>query len=296
RSVHGRHLCNECVPAVGTVIDDHVHSSRRACARGPGGKLHARRRRAGGLHADGRSGDRPHRHRDCSRRGRHGCLGNRAARRGAVRCRRRRRGQSLGDGNGHGAGRRRRLAAGGPRSRGERQVAHMLWRTANFQRPTSKKYSLEQFEGYTFVELIVVVTILLILASAVLPLAQVTAQRQREVELRRELREIRMAIDKFKDAVDVGQIPTTELKPDNEGYPPDLETLVEGVSAANDATGRKLKYLRRIPIDPMTNSMEWGLRSYQDKPDTTSWGGQNVFDVFTKSGATALDGTKYRDW
>ncbi|HXD18360.1 MAG TPA: type II secretion system protein [Vicinamibacterales bacterium] len=172
----------------------------------------------------------------------------------------------------------------------------MLWRTANFQRPTSKKYSLEQFEGYTFVELIVVVTILLILASAVLPLAQVTAQRQREVELRRELREIRMAIDKFKDAVDVGQIPTTELKPDNEGYPPDLETLVEGVSAANDATGRKLKYLRRIPIDPMTNSMEWGLRSYQDKPDTTSWGGQNVFDVFTKSGATALDGTKYRDW
>ena len=150
--------------------------------------------------------------------------------------------------------------------------------------------------GYTFVELLIVVTILIILASAVLPLAQVTSQRQREAELRRDLREIRTAIDKFKDAVDVGQIPPTELRPDNEGYPPDLETLVEGVTMAGDASGRKLKYLRRIPIDPMTNSMEWGLRSYQDKPDTSSWGGQNVFDVYTKSGATALDGSKYRDW
>src|SRR6267143_7022213 len=151
-------------------------------------------------------------------------------------------------------------------------------------------------EGYTFVELIIVVTILLILASAVLPLAQVTSQRQREAELRRDLREIRTAIDKFKDAVDVGQIPSTELRPNSEGYPPDLETLVEGVSAAGDASGRKLKYLRRIPIDPMTNSLEWGFRSYQDKPDTSSWGGDNVFDVYTKSGATALDGSKYRDW
>ena len=127
--------------------------------------------------------------------------------------------------------------------------------------------------GYTFVELLVVVTILLILASAVLPLAQVTAQRQREAELRRDLRDMRTAIDKFKDAVDTGQIATTELKPENEGYPPDLETLVDGVTAANDATGRKLKYLRRIPIDPMTNG-EWGLRSYQDKPDSTTWGGR----------------------
>ncbi len=151
-------------------------------------------------------------------------------------------------------------------------------------------------EGYTFVELLIVVTILLILASAVLPLAQVTSQRQREAELRRNLREIRTAIDKFKDGVDTGQIPTTELKPDNQGYPPDLETLVEGVARANDASGTKLKYLRRIPIDPMTNSMEWGLRSYQDKPDSTSWGGQNAFDVYTKSGGTGLDGTKYRDW
>jgi general secretion pathway protein G len=150
--------------------------------------------------------------------------------------------------------------------------------------------------GYTFVELLIVVTILLILASAVLPLAQVTSQRQREAELRRSLRETRTAIDKFKDAVDLGQIPTTELKPNSEGYPPDLDTLVDGVTAANDASGRKLKYLRRIPIDPMTSSTEWGLRSYQDKPDSTSWGGQNVFDVYSKAGGTALDGTKYRDW
>src|SRR5512144_2875663 len=150
--------------------------------------------------------------------------------------------------------------------------------------------------GYTFVELLIVVTLLMILASAVLPLAQVTSQRQREAELRRNLREIRTAIDKFKDAVDTAQIPTTELRPENEGYPPDLDTLVEGVTRANDATGTKLKFLRRIPVDPMTSGMEWGLRSYQDKPDSTSWGGQNVFDVYTKSDGTALDGTKYRDW
>ena len=150
--------------------------------------------------------------------------------------------------------------------------------------------------GYTFVELLIVVTVLMILASAVLPLAQVTSQRQREAELRRNLREIRTAIDKFKDAVDTGLIPTTELRPDNEGYPPDLDKLVDGVAIANDATGRKLKFLRRIPIDPMTNDTEWGLRAYQDRPNSTSWGGQNVFDVYTKSTATALDGTKYRDW
>jgi general secretion pathway protein G len=150
--------------------------------------------------------------------------------------------------------------------------------------------------GYTFVELLVVITILIILASAVLPLAQVSSQRQREGELRRSLREMRTAIDKFKDGVDTGQIPTTELSPGSEGYPKDLESLVEGVTAANDATGRKLKYLRRIPMDPMTNSSDWGLRSYQDKPDSTSWGGQNVFDVYSKANGTALDGTKYRDW
>jgi general secretion pathway protein G len=151
-------------------------------------------------------------------------------------------------------------------------------------------------QGYTFVEVVVVSAILLILASAVLPLAQVTSQRQREAELHRTLREMRTAIDKFKDAVDSGQIAVSELEPGSEGYPPDLETLVDGVNAANDASGRKLKYLRRIPIDPMTNGMDWGLRAYQDKPDSSSWGGHNVYDVYTRSTATGLDGTKYRDW
>ena len=149
--------------------------------------------------------------------------------------------------------------------------------------------------GFTFIELVVVTTILLVLASTVMPLAQVTMQRQREAELHRALREMRTALDKFKDAVDQGLIPSTELEPANEGYPPDLETLVDGVSVANDASGRKLKFLRRVPIDPMTKD-EWGLRSYQDEPDSRSWGGQNVFDVYTKSDGTALDGTKYRDW
>lgn len=150
--------------------------------------------------------------------------------------------------------------------------------------------------GFTFIELLVVTTILLILASAVMPLAKVTVQRQKEVELRRYLREMRGAIDKFKDAADAGLIGAFDIKAGSEGYPPDLETLVEGVSVVNDQSGRKLKFLRKIPIDPMTRSMEWGLRSYQDRPDSTSWGGQNVYDVYTTSTGTALDGTKYRDW
>ncbi|HEX6975091.1 MAG TPA: hypothetical protein VF147_11860 [Vicinamibacterales bacterium] len=139
-------------------------------------------------------------------------------------------------------------------------------------------------------------TLLLILASAVMPMAKVTMQRTREAELRRALREMRTAIDKYKDAVDSGQISNLDVKVGSEGYPPDLDTLVEGVTAANDATGRKLKFLRRIPLDPMTNSTEWGLRAYGDKPDSTSWGGSNVYDVYTKAEGTALDGTKYRDW
>jgi general secretion pathway protein G len=150
--------------------------------------------------------------------------------------------------------------------------------------------------GYSFVELLVVVTIVLVLASGVLPLARVTVQRQREIELRRVLRELRTAIDKHKDAVDTGQIGGTDVKTGNEGYPADLQVLVDGVTAANDASGRKLRFLRRIPIDPMTKTTDWGLRSYQDKPDATNWGGQNVFDVYTKSTGTALDGTRYRDW
>ena len=123
-----------------------------------------------------------------------------------------------------------------------------------------------------------------------------TSQRQRESELRTALRQMRTAIDKFKDAADAGRIPSTEVEAGSEGYPPDLETLVEGVTLLNDQSGTKLKFLRKIPIDPMTRSTEWGLRSYQDKPDSTTWGGQNVFDLYTKSTATALDGTRYRDW
>jgi general secretion pathway protein G len=155
---------------------------------------------------------------------------------------------------------------------------------------------LKSSRGFTFVELLVVSTLLIILASAIMPMARVTMQRQREAELRRGLREIRTAIDKFKDAADAGLIGAFDLKTGAEGYPADLELLVEGVSVVNDQSGRKLKFLRRIPIDPMTNSTDWGKRSYQDKADATTWGGQNVFDVYTKSKGTALDGTKYIDW
>lgn len=150
--------------------------------------------------------------------------------------------------------------------------------------------------GYTFVELLVVSSILMILASAAMPLAKVSAIRTREAELRRDLREMRTAIDKYKDAADNGQIGQLEIKAGSEGYPTDLEVLVEGVAANNDATGRKLKFLRRVPVDPMTGKAEWGKRSYQDDAKATRWGGQNVFDVYTTSEGTALDGTKYRDW
>ena len=150
--------------------------------------------------------------------------------------------------------------------------------------------------GYTFIELLVVSAIVMLLASAVMPLARVTSTRQREAELRRALREMRTAIDKYKDAADAQQIASLEIKVGSEGYPADLDVLVEGVSVQNDATGRKLKFLRRIPVDPMTHSNEWGKRSYQDAPDASRWGGQNVFDVYTTFDGTALDGTKYRDW
>jgi general secretion pathway protein G len=150
--------------------------------------------------------------------------------------------------------------------------------------------------GYTFIELIIVSSMILVLAAAIMPLSRVTMQRTREAELRRALREMRTAIDKFKDAADQGQIGTLDLKAGAENYPPDLQTLVDGVAAANDATGRKLKFLRRVPVDPMTRNIEWGLRSYQDDPKSTRWGGQDVFDVHTTSEGTALDGTKYKDW
>ena len=155
---------------------------------------------------------------------------------------------------------------------------------------------ITRVEGFTFIELLVVTTILLILSAAVLPLARVTVQRQREIELHRALREIRAAIDKYKDSVDNGLIGSVDVKVGSEGYPPDLDTLVEGVSVANDASGRKLKFLRRVPIDPMTNSTEWGMRAYGDKPDSTSGAAATSTTCTRRRKARRSDGTKYRDW
>src|SRR5215472_12938845 len=143
--------------------------------------------------------------------------------------------------------------------------------------------------GFTLIELIVTVFIISILVGVAVPLARNSIKRQKEVELREALRDIRTAIDKFQDASARGLIP---VKVDTEGYPEKLQMLVDGVDM-NGTVGKKLKLLRRIPIDPMTNSTEWGMRSYQDDPKNSSWGGQNVFDVYTKSQGTAMDGTKY---
>jgi general secretion pathway protein G len=144
--------------------------------------------------------------------------------------------------------------------------------------------------GFTLLELIVAATILSILTMMALPLARVTIQREKEKELREALWQIRDAIDRYKDAAEQGKFQT---KVESQNYPPDLETLVKGVEAQG---GKKIRFLRSIPRDPMTKSTEWGLRSMQDDPDSDSWGGQNVFDVYTKSQGTALDGTKYKDW
>jgi general secretion pathway protein G len=151
--------------------------------------------------------------------------------------------------------------------------------------------------GVTYLELIAVSAIVIILASAVLPLGRVAVKRQRELELRRALRELReRGIDKYKQAVEQGLIGGTEVKVGNEGYPPDLETLVKGVTRVGASADRKLKFLRRIPKDPITGTDEWGLRCYQDDPDSTSWCGDNVYDVYSKSTAKALDGTTYNTW
>lgn len=150
--------------------------------------------------------------------------------------------------------------------------------------------------GYSFVELIVVSALLAILASAAVPLATVTMQRQREIELRRNLRELRTAIDRYKDAVDLGTVVVQDRDLDAAGYPPDLETLVAGEELAGNEPGRILRFLRRVPLDPMTRSREWGLRAYQDEPDARRWGGGNVYDVYSRSDGVALDGTRYRDW
>jgi general secretion pathway protein G len=143
--------------------------------------------------------------------------------------------------------------------------------------------------GLTLVELIVAMTIMVILTGAALPVARTAIRREKERELRRDLWEMRDAIDRYKDAADNQKF---QVKLGSEGYPPDLETLVNGV----DIGGKKVRFLRKIPKDPMTGNTEWGMRSMQDDPKSTSWGGQSVFDVFTKAEGTALDGTKYQDW
>lgn len=143
--------------------------------------------------------------------------------------------------------------------------------------------------GFTLIELIVATTILMILATMVLPSARFAIQRQRERELREDLWMMRDAIDRYKDAADRGAF---QIKVGSDGYPPDLDALVKGV----DVAGKKLKFLRRVPVDPMTGKAEWGMHSMQDDPTSDSWDEQNLFDVYTKSQATALDGTKYRDW
>lgn len=149
--------------------------------------------------------------------------------------------------------------------------------------------------GVTYLEMIATAAIVMILAGAILPLARTTVTRQKEIELRRALRELRTAIDKYKLSVDQGQIGGSDVKLGSEGYPPDLETLVKGVNRVG-TTDRKIKFLRRIPQDPLTGSAEWGMRCYQDEPDATSWCGQNVYDVYSTSPGKGLDGTKYVDW
>ena len=144
--------------------------------------------------------------------------------------------------------------------------------------------------GLTLLELIIACALLLILASAAVPLVRITIVRSREAELRRDLRELRGAIDRYKDMADTLAFQT---EVGSNGYPPDLETLVKGVTISGN---RHVRFLRRIPVDPMTGKAEWGLRSVQDDPDSTSWGGDNVFDVHSTSQATALDGSKYSDW
>jgi general secretion pathway protein G len=150
--------------------------------------------------------------------------------------------------------------------------------------------------------MIVTLTVLAILAAVAMPIAKTAIQRDKELELRRALREIREALDAYKKLADEKKI---EVEEDSEGYPPDLETLVKGVEVQESQEGgeeggkaskKTIRFLRRIPKDPMTGTVEWGLRSYQDDPDSDVWGEENVYDIHTKSGAKALDGSRYRDW
>jgi len=151
------------------------------------------------------------------------------------------------------------------------------------------RVSHKNARGFTLIELIVATSILVILTSLAIPMARIGIKRERERELRHDLWEMRDAIDRYKDAADRGAF---QIKLGSEGYPPDLETLVKGI----DSGGKKVRFLRRIPIDPMTGNTEWGTRSMQDDPDSDSSSGDNVFDVYTKSTGVGLDGTEYKSW
>jgi general secretion pathway protein G len=164
-----------------------------------------------------------------------------------------------------------------------------LIKAHNMQISKSKVLSERTTRGLTLIELIVATTILLILSGMAVPLARVTIKRERERQLRQALWAMRDGIDRYKDVADRGGF---QIKAGSEGYPPDLDTLVNGI----DVGGKKMRFLRRTPIDPMTGGTDWGLRAMQDDPDSDSWNGENVFDVHTKSAGTALDGTKYKDW
>src|SRR5215475_1765311 len=157
---------------------------------------------------------------------------------------------------------------------------------------TKMQFRKPKGHGFTLIELILTVTILAIIVGMAIPLARNSIKREKEQDLRNSLHEVRLAIDRFKAASDAGQI---QLTLDGGGYPAKLQDLVDGVAQVG-AVDKKLKFLRRVPIDPMTNSKEWGMRSYQDDPKSKSWGGQNVFDIYTKSEGTAFDGTKYSEW
>jgi len=157
---------------------------------------------------------------------------------------------------------------------------------------STRRRRLSSETGMTLLELIIACSILVILSSAALPVARFSILHRKEAELRRDLREMRDAIDRYKDLADRNLI---RVELGSEGYPPDLETLVKGVQLGA-SSDRKIRFLRSIPVDPMTGHAEWGLRAVQDDPDSTSWGGKNVFDVYSKSQATASDGTHYADW
>ena len=147
--------------------------------------------------------------------------------------------------------------------------------------------------GMTLLELILACTILLILSSSALPIARYTIVHKKEELLSYELRQMRDAIDRYKDLADSNKI---RVEVGTEGYPPDLEALVKGVKLGTAGDDKRIRFLRRIPVDPMTGHADWGLRAVQDDPDSNSWGGKNVFDVFSKSQATGTDGRRYSEW